>query len=248
MPIQSCAHPSAPASAARARSGVLFCFRQVRRDDVDEMRRIDPREQLRRGLVAQVPEAPGDALLERSRIAPALEHRDIVIAFEHQRVAPRQARLHVRRRHTEIGQNPQPMRTVADHILHRLARVVRNGDGPDFERADREGVVAVEAIDVRHPLETLGHLAERPECRPYRGCVARGKRRHPADVVRMLMGDEDRSQIVGGQAAPGEPLFGIANAETAVDQDPGRAGLDDEAIACAAAAERSEAQRALRVT
>ena len=134
MPIQSGAQPSAPASAARASSGVLFCCDRCAammccRRDVSSAA-----SSRRRRLVVQMAEAARDALLERVRIVAALEQVEVVVAFEHQRVAAGQARLDVRRRDAEVGQHAEAARAVADHELHRLARVVRHRERADLER------------------------------------------------------------------------------------------------------------------
>jgi hypothetical protein len=78
--------------------------------------------------------------------------------------------------------------------------------------------------------------------------MALGECRNAADMIRVLVSDENRGQVAGHEAAPREPRCGIADGETAVDQDPGRAGFDDEAVAFAAATQGGEAHLALRVT
>src|SRR5947208_12081386 len=96
-----------------------------------------------------------DALLERKRIFAVGEHVDVVIAFEHQRIATRQARLDVRGGYSEIGQYAQAPLPVGAHELHGFSRVVRNGKGTDFDVADGKNVVTVEPVHVRKLRETL---------------------------------------------------------------------------------------------
>ena len=181
MPIQSCAHPSA-ARARRARAPACCSARQVRGDDVDELRLVEPREQGAGGLVVEMAEARRDPLLERRRIVAVFEHVEIVIAFEHQRVAAGEAGLDVRRRDAEVGQHAHAPRAVADHVLHRLARVVRHRDRHDLERADRESLVAVEAVDMRSSLRSARRrrracrTSPTPECRAARRTPARRRR------------------------------------------------------------------------
>ena len=206
-----------------------------------EPRRVDARQNLRGRLVVQMAEAPGDALLERIGIVAVLEHLEIVVAFEHQRVAAGQARLDVGGRHAEVRQHAESPRAVADHVLHGLAGVVRDGDRLDRERVDREPVVAVEAVHVRHALEPLGHRGQRAERGPDRNAVPGGERRNATDVVGVLVRDENRGERRGLEAEPGEPLRRVADAEAAIDQDARAARLDDEAVAFAAAAQGGEA-------
>ncbi len=187
------------------------------------------------------PRRPRDPLLQRIRIVAVLEHLEIVVAFEHQRVAAGQARLDVGRGHAEVGQHAEAPRAVADDVLHRLARVVRNGYRLDLQRVDREPVVAVEAVDVRHALEALRDRGQRAERGPDRNAVPRRERRNTADMIGVLVRDEDRGERRRLEPEPGEASRRAPNAEAAVDQDARAARLDDEAVAFAAAAQGGEA-------
>ena len=75
MPIQSAAQPSAPASAARALAGVLFCCERCAAMTCCSLLRVDAREECRGRFVVQMAEAPDDALLERPRIVALREQR-----------------------------------------------------------------------------------------------------------------------------------------------------------------------------
>ena len=88
MPIQSGAQLSARASAARALSGVLFCCDRCAAMMCFSRDVSSAREQCRRhASLCRCPRRLGDALLQRPRIVAAGEHVEIVVAFEHQRVA-----------------------------------------------------------------------------------------------------------------------------------------------------------------
>jgi RNA polymerase sigma factor (sigma-70 family) len=121
--------------------------------------------------------------------------------------------------------------------LAGLARIVRHRDRNDLEHADRESLVAVEPVDMAHPFEAVGDDGERAKRRPHRRAVPRGEGRYAADMIRMLMGDEDCRQVAWREPEAFEARFGIAKPEAAVDQYAGAAGLDDEAVALAAAAQ-----------
>ena len=118
---------------------------------------------------------------------------------------------------------------------------MRDGHRRDLERVDREPFVAVEAVHVRHALESRRHRGQRAERRPDRNAVARGERRHAADVVGVLVRDEDRGQRRRREPEPPEARRGVADAEAAIDQHARAARLDDEAVALAAAAQGREA-------
>ncbi len=72
--------------------------------------------------------------------------------------------------------------------------------------------------------------------------MTRGERGDAAHVILVLVRHDDRGQVAREQAVTREARRGVADAEAAIDQDPGRAGLDDEAVAFAAAAQGGEAQ------
>ena len=126
MPIQSVEHPSAPASAARAMSGVLFCFDRCAATMCCSRLVSSADSSAAAPSLCRCPKPPADPVLECARIVAPLQQAEIVVALEHQRVAAGQARLDIRRRHPEVGQHAQFPRAVGDHELHGLARVVRH--------------------------------------------------------------------------------------------------------------------------
>jgi len=73
--------------------------------------------------------------------------------------------------------------------------------------------------------------------------VARGECRDAADMIGMFVGNQDRRQRRWLDADPRQACRGVAHAEPAIDQDAGGARFNDQAIAFAAAADRSEAHR-----
>src|SRR5262249_46267429 len=123
----------------------IVLAREMRCDQMLQTRRVDPREKLRRGCVVEMTEAARDALLERGGIVSVREHVEIVVAFEHQRVAAGQARFDVSRAGAEIGEDAQPPAPVRAYELDRLARIVRHRKRTHFDIADRKHVVAIEA-------------------------------------------------------------------------------------------------------
>ena len=191
-PIQSCAQPSAADERGAGELPRIVLPRQVRGEDVDELRIVEPREQRAGGPVVEMAEAGRDALLERRRIAAVLQHVEVVIALEHQRVASGQAVLDVQCRDAEIGEDAHAPGAVADHVLHGLARVVRHRDRNDFEHAYREPLVAVESVDWVIPSKRSATTASVPNVAHTGIAVPRGERGHAADVIGVLVGDEDR--------------------------------------------------------
>src|SRR2546425_4315220 len=225
--------------------GQVVVLAQVRGDQMLETRIVEPGQQTRGRAIVEVPESARDALLERKRIIAVGKQVEIMIALEHQRVAAGEARLDVGSGYAEIGQNAQPPATVGADELHRLARVVRYGKRPDFDIADLEYVVAVETIHVRQGSEALRDRFQRAESEPYRCSEPRRKRRDPADVIGMLVRDDDRGNGLGRDTDPRESRDRVPEPEAAVDQQPRRADLDQPAIAFAAAPQRRETHAAL---
>src|SRR5262245_5210838 len=98
-------------------------------------------------------EAARDALLERTRVIAFGEKVEIVIALEHGRGGAAQARFDERRGPADVGEHAEAECTVADYELHGLPRVVRHRERPHLEIADRESIVAVEAVDLRDAVK-----------------------------------------------------------------------------------------------
>jgi hypothetical protein len=72
--------------------------------------------------------------------------------------------------------------------------------------------------------------------------MRRGEVERAAGVVAVLVGDQDAGEVGGREPQAGEALLGVAQVETAVDEQARGAGFGDQAVAAAAAGEGSEAQ------
>ena len=70
-----------------------------------------------------------------------------------------------------------------------------------------------------------------------RELVAGGEARDAADMIVVLVGHDDRVEILRNEPAPAQPIDRVLDAETAVEQDAGGTRLDDETVALAAAAQ-----------
>src|SRR5438552_12312608 len=224
--------------------GQVIVLAQVRGDQMLETRVVEPGQQTRGRAGVEVSELARNPLLERKRVIAVGKQVEIVIALEHQRVAAGEARFDVRSGYAKIGQNAQPPVPVGADELHRLARVVRHGKGPDFYIANLEHIVAVETVYVRQDRETLRDHCQRAESEPYGCSEPRRERRDAADMIGMLVRDDDRGNGLGRDADPREPRDRVPDAEPAIDQHPRRADLDQQAIAFAAAAQRRETHAA----
>src|SRR5882672_12576167 len=79
---------------------------------------------------------------------------------------------------------------------------------------------------------------------PNRNGMAARQPRDTADMVFVLVGDDDGRQIFGGEAKAAETGGRLAEPESTVEQNPGGTGFDDQGIAPTAAAQRCEAHLA----
>ena len=75
-----------------------------------------------------------------------------------------------------------------------------------------------------------------------RDAIAAGETGDAADVIVMLVSDDDRGQALGLNAKPREAADRIVESEAAVEHDPRATVFDDERVAAAAAAEGGEPQ------
>ena len=75
-----------------------------------------------------------------------------------------------------------------------------------------------------------------------RNGVALGQHRQAADVVAMLVREENRLHVGHGPADGGEPQLDLFGAEPGIDEDAGVLGLEVGAVAAAATAEDGETQ------
>jgi hypothetical protein len=230
---------------ARARElGLVVVLREVRADDVLQLRAVERAEQPLGLKVVEVAERAGDALLQPLRVGAAPQHVAIVVALEHQRVEAGQRALDVRRRDADVGEHAEARGAVRQHELHRLARVMRHGERGDLEIADASLFFSVQQY-FPDPTEHLALLLERDQGAVGeidRDAVGRGEVKRAAGVVAVLVRDQDAGEVRRREAEAREALLRVAQVEAAVDQQARAAGFGDQAVAAAAAGEGSEAQ------
>ena len=109
------------------------------------------------------------------------------------------------------------------------------------------GIAAVEAVEGgSFVLAPFGF--ERPESGFLRGAIAIDRefqffrqREQAANVVAVLVGDEDAGEIFGGASDGGEAVADLTCAESRVHEDAGFVGFDVGAVAGGTAAENGEA-------
>ena len=115
----------------------------------------------------------------------------------------------------------------------------------DFEVADRRKGVWLSIRLTRGIIAPLrAHRDERAVREIDRKVVAAREARDAAGVVVVLVRDQDRGEIARARGRGARDAVTVSDdVETAIDQNAGGAGLDDEAVAFAAAAQRCEAHQ-----
>ncbi len=88
---------------------------------------IERSQQAGRGLVIQVTVAARNARLQRLRVIPVHQQVEVVVAFEHQRIAAGEHGFDMAGGGAGIGEHAQTMRAIGKHEVRGLARVVWHG-------------------------------------------------------------------------------------------------------------------------
>ncbi len=113
-----------------------------------------------------------------------------------------QIRFDVRRRAAGVGQDAQPARAVGEHVLDRLARIVRHRKRLDQQLADRETVLRIDQIE-RALLGVCARFAqggERTVRQPHRDTEAVRQRKYAFAVVGVLVRDDYSGEIARRKA------------------------------------------------
>src|SRR5712691_10207064 len=170
----------------------------MRCDQVFEPAAVERGEQRCRGLIVQVPEAAGDARLQRRRIRAARQQSEIVIALEHQRVAAGQVRLDMRRRAAGVGEHAEPARAVGKHVLDRLARIVRHRERVYQQIADWKSAARIDEVERALFLDAAllrAQRAKRTVRKPYRDSETARQWKYAVAVVGMLVRHDYSGEI-----------------------------------------------------
>ena len=186
-------------------------------------------------------ELAGDALLELLRITASQQHIEIVIAFEHQRIDAAQHRLHMRGQRAGVGQQSKPHGAVAEYELRRFARIVRHGIRLDFNGANGKTAVTIENLDRANSGKTTGGSLQRAVGQPHRHVELAREACRAADMIVMLVGNQDGVDRGGIYIATRKTRKGIAQGKPAVGKNARPVDFNQQAVAFAAAAQRCEA-------
>ncbi|KAH0444050.1 hypothetical protein KCU90_g1122, partial [Aureobasidium melanogenum] len=197
-------------SAQHTRHGSLRQFRrivllaQMRGHQIAQARAVERGQDFSRRLIVQMPMIATNTRLQRLWIPAARQHPHIVIALEDQRVATAQHRADVRRGGADVGQHAKPARAIGEHVLQRLAGVVRNGIGENAEVADRHRFVAPQHLQI--DIGFVGtHRAGGAPAHVQRDRPLARQRQRAANVVAMFMGNQNGVETLDARAEPRQP-------------------------------------------
>src|SRR5258708_27425409 len=86
-----------------SQTGAVVLLREVRGDYVLQPRAVERAQQALRLQIVKVPERSGDAVLEPLRVGAAPQHVGVAVAFQDQRIDPRERRPDMRGRGADSG-------------------------------------------------------------------------------------------------------------------------------------------------
>jgi hypothetical protein len=136
-----------------------------------------------------------------------------VVALEHKPIAPLQKGQHSCTDDARVGAAPDPGVIIPDAEPARLIRVVRGGERLDNKIADMKFAVVPAGVCLDWACRSPAVYQKVVQCPP--GCIDRDielscEDIDPRNMVRMLMGHEDRTDIIGsfpGTIEAGHDLF-----------------------------------------
>jgi len=117
---------------------------------------------------------------------------------------------------------------------------MRHGVGSHFKVADRNRLAVAAKANVDAKRVVLTRAFEGAVAEPDGDVVAARQLEHAADMIRMLVSDDDTVDLLGPDLQARQPAFGLPHAESAIDHHAGlrrsAGGSDQQGIALAAAA------------
>jgi len=181
--------------------------------------------------------AAKDALLEAPR-APdiILQKLQIVIRFQHDDVRPADAFDDQLRGMAQVCEKTDGTYASVQNEAHGVLGVMRNGKGVDADFTQFKGRTGHKhaAIELRLELAFDGFAGIAIAID--RDVQLGSDRAETLDVVRMLVGDEDASEVFRGAANRGEALADLAATEARVNEQTRFAGFQIGTIATGTAA------------
>src|SRR5579872_938369 len=190
-------------------------------------------------FVGQVAVAAHDALLHRPGIGSDLQHVEVVIGFEQQHVRAAQMELDRVRDISEIGDDADLDALRLKAKAYRVDGIMRNGEAVDFDVADGQARARLKALQARGTAFPIDQR-RREATDVNHGSDFLREPRQAADVIRVLVRDQDGVDAVGLLANGCQALRELLETEAGVDQDAGLLGRDQRAVSGTAAREHAK--------
>lgn len=188
-------------------------------------------------FVREMAVASGDALLEAPGPAGFLKHLQVVVGFEDKDVGGAHALEDGFRGVAEVGEKTDFRGAGVQEETDGVGGVMGNVERVHADIANLETGAGLKDATIKFGSGLIFDGFLRGAVAINGDAVLVGKAGQAADVVRVLVSDEDAVEFFGDAADAGEAFGDLSVAETGVNEQAGFLGLQIGAIAAGAAAE-----------
>ena len=185
-----------------------------------------------------------NALLEAPGTGGAiLEHLDVMVRFEHERMGRSDPFEHQASGMAQVRQETNVPGASAEQVTNRVLGVVRNAERLDQDVAHFKTGSGGEEPARQARLVLILHRLEGGPVAIDGNVQLLAEQRQALHMIRVLVRDQDPSQILRRPANGGEALANLAQAEARVNQDAGLFGFHIGTVAGGTAAKDGQANR-----
>ena len=223
---------------------------EVTEHDLSESRRARLRHEIGGGPVGKMSVRRHNALLDgKGPFGVGLEQLLIVVGLDEEAIHFGHMMEKRSCDVSEIGENTDGNRFAPDSETHRVGRIVRDGEGGDFERFQCESAAGGKEppIGGRIALVVSAHFFRSQTCGVDRTTQRLEQNRQPAGVVAVFVGQQDGGDLRGVDSGAREALLRFAGTEARIDQDGCVTRAKHGGVAAAAAAKDDEFHSAILV-
>ncbi len=197
-------------------------------------------------VVAQMPSVAAHTLFERIGIAAVFEHRFVVISLDNQIVGLGDVVGNLLADEAQIGGNDKCFAVVGEGITHAVGGIVAHRKRLNGEIANDDVFAFFVEFSARHKffrytvvaVDAFMHFARAI----HRNVVFFAQHTHRADVVGMVVCDENAPNLLQRNVVAFQFAFHSAHANTSIDKKAVFARTDVVAVAAAAAAHAQKTQ------
>ncbi len=172
--------------------GRIVGFAQVSQNDLAQIRMYDSGQQFSGGIIGQVAFAAADALFQMPGIRSVHKHRHIMIGFYQQQVAALETFRHQPGGNTQIGGHADAQAVAGKGESNGVGGIVGEGKRVDVETGKLETHAGLKVMPGGQMAQSVLDGAMRGRRQMDRQIEPPGQNADPANMIRMLVGDEDR--------------------------------------------------------